>query len=330
MPDDKIVVCGAGGFVGGALVDLLVASGHKNIVAVSSRPVDKWIRTLPRPQVTSLQLDLRGYVQCALAVEGADWVYNLASKVGGIGYIGNPSSMAESYLSASINLNLLSAIAASGGAAGYFFASSACVYGSASEQIDEDTRLSPSPGYGEEKAFSERAAISIGTKHNIPVYVARFTGVYGPGDDIKGREDRDHAPSALTRKVIRAKRFGPKEISIWGNGEQRRDFLYIDDCAQACYRLMGCGRPGVPVNVAGRECITMNEMATMLEDIAGVNLQRFFSSSAPTGVQSRHLCTDRLEEFTKWRPQVTIKEGLQALYQDLWNKSMKESIGWAQ
>ena len=316
---DKIVVLGAGGFVGRRMVEFLTAKGHKNVVAVCSNRTSATIgAALETLGAKVVQGDLRDPAQCDRALRGADWVYNFASKVGGIGYIKN--AVCESYLSTMINLNVLQTLKEVG-TSGYFFASSACVYGTSEHPISEDYHLSPTKGYGEEKEYSEKVAFAFGAQHNIPVYCARFTGIYGPGDDLKGAENRDHAPSALVRKVLSAKASGSNDIAIWGDGEQRRDFLYIDDCVEAAYRLMGCGHPGLPVNVGGLESHTINEMVTMLEDIAAVKLTRFYSKDAPVGVRARQLGMDRLRGMTKWLPMTPLKDGLGKLYRDLQSKS---------
>lgn len=315
--NDKILVCGAGGFVGGKLVEYLVRNGYKNIRAVSSRPVSRWLRCFGEAE--NVQADLRDPAQCERVTADARWIYNLAAKVGGIHYIGG--NKADCFLSALINMNLLRAITGKS-VAGYFFASSACVYGDApkGEPIHEDVPLVPSPGYGEEKIFSEKVCQALAHEHQIPVRIARYHTVYGPGDDIKGAEGRDHAQSALCRKVIKAKVDGPLEINIWGDGEQTRSFLFIDDCVEGTVRLMHSGANADPVNMANSEVATVNDMVTMLEDIAAVKLTRFYQPGSPTGVQHRRSDNSRIREKLQWEPMTPLKEGLRKLYNDLFWK----------
>lgn len=321
---EKVVVCGAGGFVGGKLVEFLMHKGYPDIRAVSFRPVDQWL--FKSSEVENLQLDLRNPNACKIAVGGAKWVYNLAAKVGGIGYI--QKNKTECMLSSLINTHLLQAIAWGEvcAASGYFFASSACVYPTTSAAgvlIKENDLILPSDGYGIEKYFSERMCASFSEEHNVPVRVARYHTVYGPGDDIKGREGKDHAPSALCRKVVQAKLSGQHEINIWGDGEQTRDFLYVDDCVEATYRLMGSGCDASPVNVGSPEVVTINQMVSMLEEIAGVNLTRFYSSQAPEGVRHRGSDNTRLKSILKWEPTTTLYEGLSATYRNIYDKMLK-------
>jgi len=321
---EKVVVCGAGGFVGGNLVKFLMHKGYPDIRAVSFRPVDQWL--FKSSEVENIQLDLRHYNACKIAVSGATWVYNLAAKVGGIGYI--QKNKTECMLSSLINTHLLQAMAWGevASVAGYFFASSACVYpttSKAGDLIKENDLIMPSDGYGIEKFFSERLCASFSEEHNLPTRVARYHTVYGPGDDIKGREGKDHAPSALCRKVAKAKISGQHEINIWGDGEQTRDFLYVNDCVEATYRLMGSGCNSDPVNVGSPEIVTINQMVTMLEEIAGVRLTRFYSKAAPEGVRHRGSDNTRLKSILKWEPTTTLYEGLSATYRNVYDGMLK-------
>lgn len=325
---DLVVVCGAGGFVGGKLVEFLLGKGYKEIRAVSFRPVEKWLKRFDG--VENLQLDLRDRAACRRAVAGASWVYNLAAKVGGIDYIGKNKT--ECMLSSLINTHLLQEITfgENSWVKGYFFASSACIYGASRVEdgkvipLKETDQPVPSDGYGIEKLFSERMCANFLEEHNIPVRIGRFHTIYGPGDDIKGSEGKDHAPSALCRKVIQAKLSGRHEIAIWGDGEQTRDFLYVDDAVEGAYRLMGSGCNATPVNIGSPEIVTINQMVSMLEEIAGVNLTRFYSSNAPEGVRHRGSDNTKLKSILKWEPTTTLREGLSALYRDLWFKVMNE------
>jgi GDP-D-mannose 3',5'-epimerase len=321
--NEKIVVCGAAGFVGGHLVRYLVKQGHTDIRAVSSRPVDQWISTTPG--VENLALDLREKENARIAIQDALWVYNLAAKVGGLGYIGE--NRVVSMLSSMINMNLLRA---SGMLRGYFFASSACVYGSCKEtggglltHISEDDDLKPSKGYGEEKVFSERVCQEFHNEWGTPVKIARFTGIYGPGDSQKGKENKDHVIAALCRKVIAAKRTGNHEIEIWGDGSQVRDFLYIDDCVEGAYRLMNCaGLDSRPVNIGGGTWASINGVLEVIQHLSGIGVLSIKRNrTAPTGVQNRILSNRRLQQFTGWTPNTTLFYGIKKVYESIENES---------
>jgi nucleoside-diphosphate-sugar epimerase len=315
----RVVVCGAGGFVGGQMVKYLVKKGFE-VRAVSSRPIDQWLY-VDRDAAHSYSADLRDPSACCDAVSGANWVYNFAAKVGGIGYIGDHKL--DCLLSSLINTNLLRAVDTIK-VAGYFFASSACIYGSSDLPISETDTLVPSSGYGEEKIFSERMCRAFHEERNTPVRIARFTGIYGPGDSIKGRENKDHAPSALARKVVSAKLSGIHEIAIWGDGKQVRNFLYVDDAVEAAFRIMH-SNCATPINVGTTENINLNGVVDHLEEISGTNLARFYDLKAAEGVRSRIYSLKKLTEVTKWIPQTSLRDGLRATYNDIWNQAICNS-----
>lgn len=329
MSDEKIVVCGAGGFVGGHLVEYLSRKGYRDIRAVSFRPVEQWLKRVPG--VENISLDLREPRACRIALAGAKWVYNLAAKVGGIDYIGK--NKVDCMLSSLINTNLLRELTFGEVCvpAGYFFASSACVYPGAKTDaagnvipVKETDLLAPSDGYGIEKLFSERMCAAFHAEHRVPAKVLRYHTVYGPGDDIKGREGKDHAPSALCRKIAQAKLHGPREVCIWGDGEQTRDLLYVDDCVEGTHRLMGSGHNDpTPINLGSPEIVTINQMVTMLEDIAGVKVTRFYNKDAPMGVRHRGSDNTELKRILRWEPMTRLYDGLAATYRDIYDKMLR-------
>ncbi len=308
MSSEKIIVCGAGGFVGGRLVKYLWDRGERDIRAVSSRPADEWLYV--NPQVDNRMADLRDSRQASDALVGGRWIYNLAAKVGGLGYI--KKAIRECYLSAQINMNLLQAAHAQS-AAGYFFASSACVYG-------EDNIIAPTPGYAEEKLFSESVCQSFADETNLPVRIARYQNIYGAGDNTKGAENRDHAPAALCRKIIDAKLSGVHEINIWGDGTQVRNFVHVDDVVEATVRIMGSGCCSFPIDVGSEEAVSINQLVDILENIAAIKLTRFYSKDAPVGVRKRTCDNAYLRETVGWSPTTKLKDGLQELYRTLWEQ----------
>lgn len=297
----NITVCGAAGYVGKHLSDYLEKLGHS---------VLRWTRErgdLMRPG-------------CAVeAVADADIVFNLAASVGGIGYVSG--HRVPCLLSSVINTNLLQACAARGGIVRYFFASSSCVYPENSFGIaqteDSAYPANPTTEYGWEKLFSERMCAAFSAEQNLPTTVARFHGIFGPGD-IRP-EGRDHVIVALCRKVIAAKLSGCHEIAIWGDGTQTRSFLHVDDCVEGICRLTFEGVPG-PVNLASNESVSVNELVSMLEEIAAVKLTRFYSPAAPVGCQHKTANIAALRRALKWEPTRTLKVGLEDVYRDLWDR----------
>src|SRR5216683_3134347 len=266
----KIVVCGAGGFIGGHLVADLLQHGQPDIRAVDIKPFDQWYQLFPNVQ--NLQLDLQDKRACEEAVSGATLVYNLAADMGGMGFIENNRALCM--LSVLINTHLLMA-ARKFGVERFFYASSACVY-AADKQVSADVvplkesdayPAMPEDGYGWEKLFSERMCRHFREDFGLTTRVARYHNVYGPNGTYDG--GREKAPAAICRKVITAVLAGRREIEIWGDGEQTRSFTYIDDCVEGTLRIMS-GAVADPLNLGSDELVTINELVTMVEEIAGV------------------------------------------------------------
>lgn len=314
--NEKIVVCGAGGYVGGNLVKSLVARRYKNIRAVSFRPTAEWL--YKSDVVENVQFDLRHRRPCEEALEGAKIVYNLAARVGGIGYI--ESHKTEGMLSSLINTHLLLA-ASKAKLIRYFFASSSCVYHSGNPgpafKEDDAYPANPTDGYGWEKLFSERMCLNFAEELKVPVSIARFHTIYGPGDVRPA--GRDHVTAALCLKVIEARLSGRHEINIWGDGTQTRSFLYIDDCVEGITRIVNDGIAG-PVNLANSAQVSVNQIVDILEEIAAVKLHRFYNVNAPQG--QKHKCSDNalLRSSLNWEPMTPIKLGLERMFRDFWDR----------
>jgi nucleoside-diphosphate-sugar epimerase len=306
-----IVVCGATGFVGRRFVDFLLKKGHKNIHAVGGR-----IQRSPFPDsVKFTPGDLREYSVAHTVCQDADMVYNLAANVGGIGYIGKAN--VDCLLSSLINTNLLRACEAHK-ALRYFFASSSCVYPDGGAMREENALpANPGTGYGWEKIFSEQMCLAFDAEKRVPCTIARFHTLYGPGDVRSA--GREHVIEALCKKFIQAKLSGVHEISIWGDGNQTRSFLYIDDCLEGMYRLANSGVRG-PVNLSNSESATVNQLVDLLEEISGIKPERFYNKSAPTGIQHKMTNNTLLRESLAWEPMTPLKVGLRATYNDLWDR----------
>lgn len=314
--NETIVVAGAGGFAGSRLVRHLLSFGHTNIRAASSHPVDQWL--WHSDKVDNASLDLLNPDACGYLVSGATQVYNLAAKVGGVGYMLG-ANKADCLLSSLINTNLLRACEKFQ-VGRYFFASSSCVYPDSIDILHEhNARVNDqSYPYSWEKLFSEKMCLAFGAERGIQTRIARYDGLYGPGDGHHG-EGRDHAPVALAKKVVRAVQSGIHDIEIWGSGKQLRSFLYIDDAVEGTVRLMNsdCGQP---VNIGGAQAATVDEIVDWLESAANVRLRRSYVHPELSGLSRRVTDNTLLRAALNWVPGTPLKDGLTKLYFDVWSR----------
>lgn len=310
-----IVVCGAGGFIGGYLVKDLIKQGYTNIRAVDVKPIQKWYQK--SSGVENLQLDLREREAADTALKGANVVYNLAADMGGMGFI--ESNRAFCMLNVLINTHLLQA-AVKHNIKRYFFASSACVYASYKQDKPDIEPLKesdaypalPEDGYGWEKLFSERMCKNFTEDFGIQTKVARFHNVYGPHGSYEG--GREKAPAAICRKVAQAKLSGNPKIEIWGDGNQTRSFTYIDDCVKGVQEIM-FSDINEPINLGSSEMVTINQLVDIVEEIAGLKLQREYNLSAPRGVNGRNSDNTLIKSHLGWEPSVKLKDGLRETYE---------------
>lgn len=314
MKHDRILVCGAGGFIGGHLIAALRAQGVRSIRAVDRKPLTEWYQRFP--DVENLVFDLQDRANCYHAVNGCDVVYNLAADMGGMGFI--EANKALCMLSVLINTNLLLA-ARDLGAARFFFASSACVYAADKQTTTDILALKeedaypamPEDGYGWEKLFSERMCRHFTEDFGLMTRVARFHNVYGPWGTYDG--GREKAPAAICRKVIQAKLAGTHEIEIWGDGRQTRSFMYIDDCTRGILDFMQ-NDIKTPLNLGSAEMVSINELADITENIAGIKLDRRFKLDAPKGVRGRNSDNTLFREHMGWEPATPLREGMKRTY----------------
>jgi len=312
--DQLVLVAGAGGFIGGHLVADFLRQGHTRIRAVDIKPYEEWYQHFP--DVDNRRLDLRERAACDEAAAGAAWIYNLAADMGGMGFI--ESNKALCMLSVLINTHLLMA-ARDAGAERFFFSSSACVYAAEKQTDTAVTALReadaypamPEDGYGWEKLFSERMCRHFTEDFGIVTRVSRYHNVYGPHGTWDG--GREKAPAAICRKVIDAKLSGRHEIEIWGDGEQTRSFMYIDDCLYGTERLMGSDID-TPLNIGSDELVSINGLVDIIEGIAGVKLERHYKLDAPLGVRGRNSDNTLIKELLGWAPGITLEEGLAKTY----------------
>jgi nucleoside-diphosphate-sugar epimerase len=313
-PSDPVLVAGAGGFIGGWLVRYLQENGFTNLRAIDNKPMAEWHQELPG--VDNRVADLRSLETCRDAVDGIAHVYNLACDMGGMGFI--EANKAACMISVLINTHLLLA-AKDTGVNGHFYASSACIYNTDRQQNSDVTALReedaypalPEDGYGWEKLFSERMCRNFREDFGIQTRVARYHNVYGPHGTYDG--GREKAPAAICRKVAAAKLAGEDEIEIWGDGEQTRSFMYIDDCLLGTTRIMESDILD-PINLGSSELVTINQLVDIVEEIAGVGLQRRYNLDAPKGVRGRNSDNTRIREHLDWEPSTPLSVGLEKTY----------------
>ena len=314
MKDELIVVGGGGGFIGGHLIAELLRKGHSRIRSVDIKPLDDWYQVFP--EVENLQLDLQGLDACREAMKDAAIVYNLAADMGGMGFIENNKALCM--LSVLINTHMLM-VAKEFGVERFFYASSACVY-AADKQTDPNvTALKeadaypamPEDGYGWEKLFSERMCRHFREDFGITTRMARFHNVYGPHGTYDG--GREKAPAAICRKVIEAKTSGNHEIEIWGDGHQTRSFMYIDDCLYGIQAIMNSDILE-PINLGSAEKVSINQLVDVVENIAGIKLERKYKLDAPKGVNGRNSDNAIIQELLGWEPDTPLVDGMAKTY----------------
>ena len=313
MSKKPILVAGGGGFIGGHLVADLRAAGHQ-VRSVDIKPTDQWYQVFD--DVENVVADLKDRANCQAACAGVGDVYNLAADMGGMGFIENNKALCM--LSVLINTHLLQA-AVESNVDRFFYASSACVY-NADKQVSEDViplkeedayPAMPEDGYGWEKLFSERMCRHFREDYGLYTRVARFHNVYGPHGTWDG--GREKAPAAMCRKVINAKANGEDTIEIWGDGHQTRSFMYIDDCVKGVKAIMDSDILE-PINLGSDELITINGLADMVEDIAGVKLKHEHNLSAPKGVNGRNSDNTLIQKYLGWAPGIKLKDGMKKTY----------------
>ena len=318
----RILVTGAGGFIGHHLVKRLKAEGN-------------WVRgadiKLPEYEDSPADefevLDLRTYENCLLATRGGiDRVYNLAADMGGIGYI--TAYLADiSRNNILINVNMLEA-SRKNSIQRYLFSSSACVYAQSKQLSPDVTPLveedaypaEPEPGYGWEKLFAEELCKYYRHDYRLATYAVRFHNVYGPLGTYDGGKEK--APAAISRKVALA--HDGSEIEIWGDGEQTRSFMYVDDCVEGLVRLMSSDYHD-PLNLGTDRLVTINQLVDLVSSVAGKQLFKRHDLSKPQGVRGRNSDNTRLNKVLGWEPSISLEAGLEVTYK--WIEGELEKVG---
>jgi GDP-D-mannose 3', 5'-epimerase len=315
-----VVVTGAGGFIGGHLVQALLAEG-RTVRAVDVKPLDEWYQVHSEADNLVRDVSIIEFAREAVA-GGAEEVYNLAADMGGMGFIENNKALCM--LSVLTSTHVLIA-AKEAGVDRLFYSSSACVY-AADKQTDADVvalkeenayPAMPEDGYGWEKLFSERMARHFREDYGLATRIARYHNVYGPYGTWEG--GREKAPAAMCRKVATAVITGQHEIEIWGDGEQTRSFMYVDDCVQGSVMLT---RSDVaePINIGSSELVTINELVDTAERIAGIKLNRSYNLDAPTGVRGRNSDNTLIQTEFGWEPSTRLRDGLEITYRWIYDQ----------
>lgn len=320
----KILVTGAGGFIGGHLVKELINRGHK-IRATDIKPFDDWYQYFE--EVENFNLDMTVKENCFKATEGVDEVINMACNMGGMGFIENNKALCM--LSVLVNTHMLLACKEFK-IKKYFFSSSACAYNT---ELQQNTKIiglkesdaypaMPEDGYGWEKLFSERMCRHFHEDYNLDVKVARYHNIYGPNGTYDG--GREKAPAALCRKVIDAIRTNKDIIDVWGDGEQTRSFLYIKDCIDATLKLIDSKETG-PINIGSEEQVSINQMLDKIEVIAEKKIKRKYLLDKPKGVRGRSSDNTMIKEKLDWEPKFSLSQGLEKTYFWIKNEMNKNS-----
>ena len=327
MKEELVVITGAGGFIGGAMIADFRRQGYKKIRGVDIKPLDEWYQIFD--DVENLSLDLNLKENCERAARGAYAIYNFAANMGGMGFIENNKALCM--LSVLINTQMVQA-AEKFGAQRYFYSSSACVYNGDKQRETANPGLKEEDaypalaedGYGWEKLFSERMCRHFREDYGLYTRVARFHNVYGPNGTWYG--GREKAPAAICRKVIAAKVAGTHEIEIWGSGHQTRSFMYIDDCVVGIQKIMNSDILE-PINLGSAEMVSINQLVDMVEDIAGVKLKRNYNLDAPKGVTGRSSDNTLIKKLLNWEPSTPLHTGLEKTYAWIYDQYLARESG---
>ena len=314
--DDLIVIAGAGGFIAGSLTRYFAEQGYTNIRAIDRKPLPDWY--LRVPGVESISADLAVEQNAIEAVKGAKEVYNLAADMGGMGFIEN--FRVECLRSILVNTHLTEA-SYRAGVGRYFFSSSACAYNTDLQKTNEVVALKESDaypamaerGYGWEKLVSEMFCQEYWAERQLETHIARFHNIYGPNGTWFG--GREKAPAAMCRKVLEAQDSGELKIEIWGDGEQTRSFCYIDDCLHGIDLIMHTDELiATPINLGSSEMVSINTLVDIVEDIAGVKLEREYNLDAPKGVAGRNSDNTFIKQVLGWEPDLPLRDGMAQTY----------------
>jgi nucleoside-diphosphate-sugar epimerase len=327
MASKKYLIVGAGGFIAGHITKKLLDEGNI-IIAADIKPKKFWFQNFVDAQSYG-EIDMKDYNNCVNMTNNVDYVINMACNMGGMGFIENNKT--ECMLSVLINTNLLRASLINK-VKNFFFSSTACVYNIQKQEKafikglkEEDAYPAmPEDGYGWEKLFSERMCRHFMEDYGLEVRIARYHNVYGPMGTFDG--GREKVPAALCRKIATAVLSKKNEIEIWGDGEQTRSFLFINDCVEGTLRLLNSNH-SEPINIGSDEQVSINQMVDIIEKIAGIkNLKRNYLLDKPKGVRGRSSNNENAIKILNWQNQVSLKDGLAKTYNWIYSELKKGSL----
>ena len=315
----KFLICGAGGFIGGHLTSKLMEEGHE-VVCADVKPLEYWFQSFDKNK--NFCLDLKEYENCLKVSKNVDYIYNMACNMGGMGFIEN--NKAECMLSVLINTNMLRACLENK-VKKYFFSSSACVYNGQKQKetfvpgLKESDAYpaEPEDGYGWEKLFSERMCRHFTEDFGLETRVLRYHNVYGPLGTFDG--GREKAPAAICRKIINAKLNNEQEIEVWGDGNQTRSFMYIDDCIVGTKTIFDSELSEV-FNLGSAEQVSINQMIEMIEKISSHTVQKKYLLDKPKGVRGRSSDNTLIKKKIDWEPNITLYSGLEKTYKWIYDQ----------
>ena len=319
----KILVTGGGGFIGGHIVKKLLEQ-NISVRAVDIKPFNNWYQL--HEKCENFQLDMTIKENCYKMVKGCNEVINMACNMGGMGFIENNKALCM--LSVLVNTHMLMACK-DFKIKKYFFSSSACAYNTDLQKNKNITGLKetdaypamPEDGYGWEKLFSERMCRHFFEDYNLDVKVARYHNIYGPFGTYDG--GREKAPAAISRKIADCILYNKKTIDVWGDGEQTRSFLYIDDCVDATLKLFNSEHHG-PINIGSEEQVSINELIEKLENIAGIKVEKNYQLDMPKGVRGRNSDNTLIRKTLNWEPNYSLQEGLKYTYHWIFSEMKKK------
>ena len=315
----KFLICGAGGFIGGHLTSKLMEEGHE-VVCADVKPLEYWFQSFDKNK--NFCLDLKEYENCLKVSKNVDYIYNMACNMGGMGFIEN--NKAECMLSVLINTNMLRACLENK-VKKYFFSSSACVYNGQKQKetfvpgLKESDAYpaEPEDGYGWEKLFSERMCRHFTEDFGLETRVLRYHNVYGPLGTFDG--GREKAPAAICRKIINAKLNNEQEIEVWGDGNQTRSFMSIDDCIVGTKTIFDSELSEV-FNLGSAEQVSINQMIEMIEKISSHTVQKKYLLDKPKGVRGRSSDNTLIKKKIDWEPNITLYSGLEKTYKWIYDQ----------